>query len=242
MLTERSLRPELMDDPGADREDLARSLEFIRGVNRRLGGTRAALRHLRRWSRDWPRGRPVRIIDLGTGSADIPLAIARWAEASGHTVRLTAVDAHPVTLDLARSLVAGRAGIELVLADARRLMDRYPPQSFDYAHAGMFLHHLEDVEVMTVLRIMDRLTTRGLIWNDLVRSRVSSLLLRPLLAGRPPMVRHDALASVAAGFTRAETLDLARRVGLEGVEYRRHLFGRFTLTSRKAAVPCPEGR
>ena len=43
--------------------------------------------------------------------------------------------------------------------------------------------------------------------------------------------RHDGAVSVAAGFTRREVLDIARRVGLSNIKYRRHLFGRFTLVS-----------
>ena len=121
----------------------------------------------------------------------------------------------------------------LFCADALGLVERFGTAAFDYAHAGMFLHHLGDVQVLTALRIMDRLTTRGLIWNDLVRGGVEAIGVRLLALGGPAMVRHDAIASVAAAFTRREALDLARRVGLSNVRYRRHLFGRFTLVSSK---------
>ena len=231
MLTGRTRSREMMDDPAVDRGELDRSLRFIRGVNRRLGGTAATVGHLRRWSAHWPAGAVVRVIDLGTGSADIPLAIVRWARGRGLRVHVTAVDAHPTTLDLAREHVGDDPDIELVCADALKLMDRFEPAAFDYAYAGMFLHHLDDIEVLTVLRIMDRLTTRGLIWNDLVRGPVEAVAIRLLTLGRSAMVRHDGAVSVAAGFTRREVMDIARRVGLSNVEYRRHLFGRFTLVS-----------
>jgi hypothetical protein len=65
-----------------------------------------------------------------------------------------------------------------VQADALQIMDRFEAGTFDYAHAGMFLHHLDDLEVMTALRIMHRLAGRGLIWNDLVRGTVELLLVR----------------------------------------------------------------
>ena len=233
MFTGRRHEPELMDDPAVDRGGLDRSLRFIRAVNRRLGGTRAALGHLRRWMVDRPSGEVVRILDVGTGSADIPLAIVRWARDRGRRVSVTAIDAHPTTLELAREHVGGIPDIELVCADARRLMDRFQPGDFDYAHAGMFLHHLDDIEVMTVLRVMDRLTTRGLIWNDLLRGPVEAVAVRLLTLGAPAMARHDGIVSVAAGFQRREALDLATRVGLPNVRYRRHFFGRFTLVSTK---------
>ncbi len=160
-----------MDDPGIDREELARSLRFIRFVNRRLGGSRVAVASLRRWVAPLPRDQVVRVIDIGTGSADIPLAIVRWAEQEGRRVHVTAVDLHETTLELARELIGERRDVELLQADALQLMDRFDVGSFHFAHAGMFLHHLSDLQVMTVLRIMDRLAQRGLIWNDLVRAR-----------------------------------------------------------------------
>ncbi len=233
MLTARRHSREMMDDPAVDRGELDRSLRFIRRINRRLGGTAAALGLLQRQSSSWPAGEVVRVIDLGTGSADIPLAMLGWARARGLRVHVTAVDSHPTTLELAREHVGDVPDIELVCADARRLMDRFRPGDFDYAHAGMFLHHLDDIEVMTVLRVMDRLTTRGLIWNDLLRGPVEAVGVRLLTLGAPAMVRHDGIVSVAAGFKRHEVLDLARRVGLPHVQYRRHLFGRFTLVSTK---------
>jgi hypothetical protein len=202
-------------------------------VNRRLGGTRAVLSQFARWSAGWSAQGEVRILDVGTGSADIPLAIVEWARARGLRVRVTGIDANPATLELARQHVADRPEIELYCADALGLVERFGPAAFDYAHAGMFLHHLDDVQVLTALRIMDRLTTRGLIWNDLVRGPVEAIGVRLLALGQPAMVRHDAVVSVAAGFTRREALDLARRVGLVNVRYRRHLFGRFTLVSSK---------
>ncbi|MHC5023194.1 MAG: methyltransferase domain-containing protein [Planctomycetota bacterium] len=232
MLTARRLVNEMMDEPDADPAALAVSLAFIRRVNRRLGGTGAAVGHLRQWSRSWPTGETIRILDVGTGSADIPAAIADWASRAGHRVHVTAVDRHPTTLALAREFLGPRDDIELVEADAQRLTDRFEAAAFDYAHAGMFLHHLSDIEVMTVLREMQRLSRRGLIWNDLVRGLVGRVGVRLLTWRAPAMVRHDARVSVDAGFTRREARELASRVGLPNVRVRGHLLHRFTLTSQ----------
>lgn len=232
MFTNRDFVPELMDAPDVPRAELAAGLRFIRAVNRRLGGTRAALRWIERWTSDWPRERPIRIIDVGTGSADIPLAIVRWAAARGRDVRIVAVDNHATTLELAREHIGVEPRIELIDADARGLLQRFEPGSFDFAHAGMFLHHLPDIEIVTVLRIMQRLSRVGVVWNDLARDVTSRIGIRLLTIGTPWFVRHDAVVSVAKGFTRGEALDLARRAGLPRPAYRRHLFGRFTLVAR----------
>lgn len=233
MLPRRTLTPEFMDDPNADRAELAQSLRFIRMVNARLGGRAAALWHFKRWAGDWPSNAAIRILDIGTGSADIPLAIAKWAERNHHRVQITAVDLHPLTVSLAREFIGARNDIQIVQADALKLMDHFQSGEFDYAHAGMFLHHLPDIDVMTVLRIMDRLTKRGLIWNDLVRGWPGRVGVQLLTLGTPKMVRHDGVVSVHAAFTRAEAIELAQRAGLGKIQYRKHLLHRFTLVSSK---------
>lgn len=233
----RKLTPELMDDPEVDRAELDRSLGYIRAVNRRLGGVSALLRHLRRWSARWPPGASVTLLDVATGSADLPVAAVRWADDAGLDLRVTGVDLHETTLALAREHVeaAGAADrIELVRGDARRLTDAFEPGSFDYVHAGLFLHHLPDVEVLTVLRIMERLASKGLVWNDLMRSRVGRAAIGVLTIGRPEMVRHDARVSVEAGFSRREVMDCRRRLGLDWCQYERNVFThRFTLAGEK---------
>lgn len=247
-LTGRQLSREHMDDPQATAHDVDEALQFIRIVNRRLGGTGAALRQFKRWARTWPissdrsiphpaatspEERVINILDIGTGSADIPLAIAEWAESNGHRVMITAVDLHPVTLELAKQHVGERTDIQLIQADALRLMDRFAPRSFNYVHAGMFLHHLDDVQALTVLTIMDRLATRGMIWNDLLRGWIGRVGVRLATLRAPALVRHDAVVSVEAGFTRVESLALTERAGWRKLQFRRHLFHRFTVISEK---------
>lgn len=208
-----------MDEPDAGRDDLDASLRFIRGVNRRLGGVRALTRVLDRLAPVWHEGEPIRVLDIATGSADIPVEVVRWARGRGLDARVTAVDVHPVTLDLAREHVeaelAGedRHRIELVEADAFGLVERFGPGSFDVVHAGMFLHHLPEVRVLTMLAIMDRLALRAMVWNDLVRSRAARLGIHLLTVGQPEIVKHDARVSVEAGFRPREALRLARRAG-----------------------------
>lgn len=232
-LTQRRLSPEFMDDPAIPRTVLARHLRFIRAVNRYLGGAGAALRYLRRWSQALPRDHVIRILDVATGSADIPLAMVKWARRAGRTVHITAIDRHPTTLALAAEHIGARSEIQLLPCDALRLDEQFPDGSFDFAHAGMFLHHLRDQDAITVLASMNRLSRRGLIWNDLVRSRSALLGAQLLTIGLPAELKHDAVVSVEAGFTRTEALALARAAGLREPRHRHHLFGRFTLTNTR---------
>lgn len=78
--------------------------------------------------------------------------------------------------------------ITLVHADALALDERLEPRSFDYVHAGLFLHHLREDAILRVLRSMDRLARRGIVWNDLVRSRVGHLVITAMTIGKPRMI------------------------------------------------------
>jgi SAM-dependent methyltransferase len=234
MLTRRIIEPERIDDPNADPAQLVAALRFLGFINRRLGGVAAVLGAFRRWSADWTAGATIRILDVGTGAGDIPLALADWAARTGRRVHITALDRHETILSLARQRIGDRGEIELRPGDALDLTDLFEVDSFDYAHAGLLLHQLPDIEVMKVMRMMQRLTRRGLIINDLIRSPITRLGAYPWLPLMPAMVRHDTLVSIPAAFTKREILDLARRVGLERVNYRVHLFYRFTLTSGKS--------
>ena len=227
-LTGRSVETELMDNPGVSREELETSFRFIRAVNRRLGGAKAILRALDGITRTWPSQRELRLLDVGTGCADIPLAIAAWADRRHRPFRIVAIDNHERTVELAQEAVAREPRIVVAPMDARDIMRHFEAGAFDVAHAGMFLHHLSDIEILTVLRCMQRVATT-VVWNDLVRDAISRVGVRLLTIGAPRIVRHDAIVSVRKGFTRGEAIDLARRVGLEQIVYRRFLFGRFTI-------------
>lgn len=219
-----------MDAPGVDPAMLARSLRFIRRVNSLLGYTRATLWHLKRFSRAWKPGQTIRIIDLATGSADIPRAILRWAEARGFDVRIVGMDLHPVT---ARMAAHGATDPRLTIVRGDVLDLPFETGSFDYALTAMFLHHLDDDDVVRVLRSMDRVARRGIIAADLLRNwrAYAWITLFTLPAG--PMLRHDARVSVAQAFTQREILALRDVAGIPYARYFRHFGHRFALAGEK---------
>lgn len=240
---QRRRSAEFMDDPAASPAELDRALWFIRLINRRLGGSAALLRHLDRWSRDWSPGQTITLLDVATGSADLPLAAHRWARRRGFDLHITGTDIHPTTLDLARKHLeqagddAARAAITLLPGDALTLEEQFGPGSFDYVHAGLFLHHLDEPQIIAVLRGMHRIARRGILWNDLVRSRLGHTAIRVMTLPCERMVRHDAVVSVEAGFTREEALDLARGAGIQEAKYAWNLLThRFTLAAPGAGA------
>lgn len=223
-----------MDDPDASREALVVSLRHLERLNRWVGGEAALLDHLRAWSRRWPKGRAITLLDVGTGGADLPVAARAWAAGCGIDLRVTGIDVHETTLALARERVSGVEGVTLERCDAREIKKRFGSGSFDYVHAGLLLHHLSEIDVLTVLAGMDQVARAGIIWSDLNRSWLAAAGARILTIGAPAHVRHDAAASVRAAFTRREVLDIAARLGLSHCRYRLSVrTQRFTLAGER---------
>jgi ubiquinone/menaquinone biosynthesis C-methylase UbiE len=230
------LEPEWMDAPAADPRQLERSLGYIRRVNRLFGYTRATLWHLEQLSRGWTPGQRVRILDVATGSADVPRAILRWAGRRGFDVRVVGIDLHQRTVDAAVAACA-RAGsdpstLHVVQADALRLP--FPNASFDYATTSMFLHHLETDAAEAALLEMARVSRRGVIVSDLLRHRRAYAWITVLTLLANPMVRHDARLSVAQAFSREEVIRLRDRAGLGFATYHTHFGHRFVLSGERS--------
>ena len=234
-------REKHIDDADIDPADLAETMACLRTINRRAGGISSILQQFRAWSANWPKDQPVRILDLCTGSADIPLAIAQWAQDAGFDVRIVAVDHHPGILRVAAEYLeakpaAGR--IQLLQADLFNLP--FEPNSFDYVMCSAALHHFPQIRVLTALRIMERLMTRGLLWSDMHRGFWPELCVSLALTGKPAKVRHDGLAAAKSGFTRAEVRDIASRLDMGYLRYQRHFVYRFVLAGeRKGAWRLP---
>ena len=103
---------ELIDGPLEDSDVLRESLRDLRRVNRWLGGvalSRSALIRLatgvhygpRTERHDWRR-RPLSLLDVGTGAADIPAALLEWAERRGICLAVEGVDERPERIELAQ--------------------------------------------------------------------------------------------------------------------------------------------
>ena len=133
--------PELLDGPLDDPDTLVGNLRDLRRVNRWLGGVRltsAAIDALAAHRSE------LSILDVGTGGADIPIALLADARRRGKAVRIVGLDSRPEVLAaaaVADDAVTRADDLELQVGDGRSLP--YPDQSFDIVHASLVLHHLD---------------------------------------------------------------------------------------------------
>lgn len=212
---------EWMDQPSTSPEAFSRALVDIQWVNRNLGGTETMLKTVVQMLPPHE-ANPIHILDLGTGSADIPLALLRWSETARRALQITAVDLHPVAVAEARQLCKNAPQIQVIQADALHLP--YPDQSFDLVISSMFMHHLEDEQAIRLLLEMARMSRTGLIINDLERHPLAWLGIKALghLTGKGDIFMNDAPLSVLRGFTRPELEALIASAGLKNVEIQHH--------------------
>lgn len=224
--------PELMDTaPVADAE-LRRALAFIAWSNQRFGGYSPVLARLERWSSDWPRGRTLTVLDVGTGGADLPAALALWGRRRGFNLRVTAIDPIPAIAAIARRNADPHPEIEILETDLFALAATR--RRFDYVVGSLLLHHIPASRRIQALQAADALSSRGLIFADLLRSRAAywgARVITGFFGDR--ITRHDGPLSVRKAFQPEELDALARSAGLPYLRAGRHPFFRVTLAGQK---------
>ena len=230
----RSDAVELLDHSGHDPAELATNFRDIQRVNQLLGGTSTVLRHLPRLVEAVPADRPLTVLDLATGSADIPLAISRWAERRERSIAIVASDADEPILDLARKQVGTRPEISIERYDARAVP--LPDNQFEIVLCSLSLHHFPPDDAVRVLREMDRLARTGFIVNDLWRGRLGygAAWAASRLTTRNRLTRNDAPLSVKRAYTPQELQSLLDRAGIPGVTISTHPWFRMAAVRIKA--------
>jgi len=198
---------EQMDAPDADPHMLAKTYARFRLVNAIVSGERAVYR---RWVR--PRLSPVwgtRLLDVGTGSADLPRRMLRWAHHDGLRLDITAIDpdARAIAWAAAQPYTRGLRVRQVATGDLVEAGER-----FQIVLSNHVLHHLDGRETGALLADCERLVGPGgvAVLGDIERSLwgyagfwLGTLpFANNLLAGT--YIRGDGLASIRRSHTAAE--------------------------------------
>lgn len=228
----RTLVPEIMDDPALAPDDHAAALAGLARINRLSLAARSLYPFVRRIVR--AAGGRARMVDIATGSADVPIALAHLARRDG------------LDLDLVGCDVSGRA-LEHATARARaaavpfRAVEldvvRQDPPPGDVVLSTLFLHHLNEPDATAVLERMGRSAARAVVINDLRRGRWGTTLAAvvPRVLTRSRVVHVDAPRSARAAFTIAELDAMANAAGLRGARTRPAFPARMTLAWERPA-------
>jgi SAM-dependent methyltransferase len=224
--------PELMDRPQPVTPELASDLRNLRKLNRYFGSYRLIEHFLRRWIQ--PRSR-MRILDLATGSGDIPRLIVDYARNAGANVTVHAVDQQPSTLEIARSLSRDYPEIEFFEGDVLSfacsrgaLSPRRDDETYDVVLCSLALHHFEEAAAVQLLKRCRDLSRRYVVVSDLRRGLLATVGVYLLTAFifREPMTRTDARLSAERAFSFREFRSLAERAGWKNFGHHKFAFAR----------------
>ena len=197
-----------MDRPQPVSAELEVDLRNLRQLNRYFGSHRLIEHFLRRWVRP---GSQMRILDLATGSGDIPRFIIDYARSVDAKVAIDAIDQQAATVEIARGLSIGYPEIEFLQGDILTL--RREP--YDMVLCSLALHHFSEVDAVAVLKRCHELSTQYVLVSDLRRGALATVgvfLLTSLLF-REEMTRIDARLSAERAFSFREFGMLAERAG-----------------------------
>ncbi|MGH7983668.1 MAG: methyltransferase domain-containing protein [Candidatus Udaeobacter sp.] len=213
---------EMMDRPQPLSAELERDLDRIRQLNRWFGSYCLILGFVRRWIKP---GARMRIVDLATGSGDIPRLIVDYARKIGAHVEIGALDRQPATLEVATKLSTGYPEISYREAN---ILEWNSVEDYDVVLCTLALHHFSDEDAVIVLRRCRELSRRFVLVSDLRRGILlgAGVYLLTALIFREPMTRYDARLSAVRAFSFSEMRDLALHAGWSNFGHKKFRFAR----------------
>jgi 2-polyprenyl-3-methyl-5-hydroxy-6-metoxy-1,4-benzoquinol methylase len=213
---------EMMDREQPVSIELERDLEHIRQLNRRFGSYRLVLGFIRDWIKPADK---LRIVDLATGSGDIPRLIVDYARKIGAKVEIDGLDRQPATLEIARSLSADYPEISYREAN---ILDWDSAETYDIALCTLALHHFSNEDAVRLLRICSQASKRFVLVSDLRRnfSLIAGVYVLTTLILREPMTRYDSRLSAVRAFSFSEMRNLALCAGWENFGHKKFPFAR----------------
>jgi 2-polyprenyl-3-methyl-5-hydroxy-6-metoxy-1,4-benzoquinol methylase len=214
--------PELMDRPQPVSAELEVDLRNLRHLNRYFGSYRLIKHFLRRWL---GRGDRARVLDLATGSGDIPRLVVDHGREVGAVVTVDAIDQQRSTVEIARGLSAAYPEIAFQQAD---VLSFTPTQTYDIVMCSLALHHFTESDAIELLRRCRDLSAKYVLVADLRRGALATLgvYLLTALIFREPMTQTDGRRSAERAFSFAEFRSLAERAGWKNFGHARFAFAR----------------
>ena len=208
---------EMMDRDQPPSAELERDLERIRQLNRWFGSYYLVLGFIGNWIRPADK---LRVVDLATGSGDIPRLIVDYARKIGAKVEIDALDRQPATLEIARRLSADYPEISYREAN---ILEWNSAESYDIALSTLALHHFSNKDAVRLLRRCCQMSKRFVLVSDLRRSvsLVAGVYVLTTLIFREPMTHYAARLSAIRAFSFSEMRDLALRAGWENFGHKK---------------------
>jgi ubiquinone/menaquinone biosynthesis C-methylase UbiE len=208
---QRAQECEYLDRQDCDPVIAAASYRFMEKANRYFGGIHLVRRFIESEIKAHRCPAPVRILDIGSGSCDIPIAISKWARKKSIPVQITCLELSDHAVCLAREACerSGEGSLTVLQED---IFTYEPDQPYDYAVASMCFHHFDDKQIVALLHKLRACVCRAILVNDLHRTLPAWLGTCVASMFSHTGVKHDSRLSIRRGFKIKELRELLQHV------------------------------
>jgi len=207
----RSNKAEIMDDFELQGQNLQMVLKDIDKVNNRLGGHRITLKGLKKLCSNSTQ-KSFTFADIGCGSGDTLRVISDWAKHQDFNLKLYGIDANTHIIDQAKTLSKNHPDIKYLNLNV--FSDSFKNHSFDVISCCLTLHHFKDQEILKLLPQLYQQAQRGLLINDLHRSRLAYILFSAyaMVFMKSKIAKHDGAVSILRGFKKIDFIKLFTKI------------------------------
>jgi ubiquinone/menaquinone biosynthesis C-methylase UbiE len=210
MFFKRSYDPEILDDFTIQDGRVDSALKELYIINSLLGGNGISYEGIRKFG---AKEDTLNILDVGAGASDILLGIKR----KYNKINIFCLDKNQRSC---LYLKKHSTDNKVICGDVQDLPFN---TSFDIIHASLFLHHFNENELIKIITNLLRISSKGIVINDLRRSVFAWLGIRllTLLFSKSKEVKNDGPLSVRRGFIKKDWAYILNKIPLVNYEIKR---------------------
>lgn len=202
-LNKRELQKrELMDDPDCDFKTLINTYRQFSVINALISQWKFIYKyHILPYARD--HNNSCSLLDIGFGGGDIPIKLHQWAIQDGIQMKIIAIETDKRAFDFAQKLDSPPS-VTFNFSSSTNLVTQN--QRFDFVISNHLLHHLTGNQFFDLLNEAKRLSTHGVLFNDIERTDIGYIIFSILskLIFRSSFIRKDGLTSIKRSYTYPE--------------------------------------
>ncbi|MDP2687103.1 MAG: methyltransferase domain-containing protein [Aequorivita sp.] len=208
----RSQQTEIMDDLNFQGEEMKNLLEDLKTVNKWLGGNNISIDGIEKLLKGHPKENKLTILDIGCGDGELLRNCALYAKKNELKFECIGIDFNENILNYAENQSKEFPNIKFIKVDAFLEEELIP--NCDIAICTLFMHHFSNENIEGLLKIMLNKSKKGLVINDLERSRMAFNLFKigSKLFLKTKTAKHDGLVSIARGFKKPELQALSEKI------------------------------
>jgi 2-polyprenyl-3-methyl-5-hydroxy-6-metoxy-1,4-benzoquinol methylase len=210
----RSDQREIMDDFTLEGKHLRENLDILATINKWLGGNQITLNGIKKLVDGLSKDKKIRIVDLGCGNGDLLRRISKLGAQLGYNFDLVGIDANKDSINYAKKLSEGYENITYLQLNI--FSEEFKAYEYDIALLTLFLHHLNNEEIIENLNHLKLKAKLGIVVNDLHRNKIAYFLFSIIsVFFNNKIVRNDGLVSILRAFKRSELEYFAKELNIK---------------------------